>query len=236
MEDSRSELENSPHVPRGHRSIGRPFRPTTQHLLRGRQLSQPVGLLDSLLHSEIELTQNIRPSQSEHEEHLRAPSADPFHLRQGRDYLIVGELMQRLHRERPVENMLGQIAYVVCLRRGQSCCPQRFVRSSDDPCRSLGSVTNQSENAAVNCRRSLSRKLLINDRPNERIEVSPLSARHERAASDPVDHAGHNWIRAAKMCDCLAVSARHEVEFVTVCRAGFQPFPRFWNDPSSTVY
>ena len=47
--------------------------------------------LDRVLDPEIELGEDVRASQPEHEEHLRGPAADALHLRERLDHVLVGQ-------------------------------------------------------------------------------------------------------------------------------------------------
>src|SRR5687768_4230674 len=87
----RVSVERPPEVPTGIRGIWRPSGADGSDSLRGGQLSHPVGALQALANAEVELREHVRPSEPEHEEHLRAPATDALHRRERLDDLGVLE-------------------------------------------------------------------------------------------------------------------------------------------------
>jgi hypothetical protein len=86
--------------------------PPPENFFRRRQLLHPVRDLNPFLNSEVQVRKHIEPAQSKHEEHLRAPASEPLHLRESRNDFVVGQLVQRLDRQRSVQRMLRKISDV----------------------------------------------------------------------------------------------------------------------------
>ena len=68
-------------------------------------------------------------------------------------------------------------------------------------------IAVQGVHAAEDRRRRLPRQLLIDDRPNERVEVRSFAARLQPAWSDAVDHGRENRIDAPEMTNRWIVHA-----------------------------
>src|SRR5687768_10023813 len=72
-------IQGSPQIPAGDAAVRRPFRADLEHVL-GTDLPLAVGAPDRVLDAEIEVGEDVRAPELEHQEHLRGPLAYPFHL------------------------------------------------------------------------------------------------------------------------------------------------------------
>ena len=92
---SRLVVEASPEIPAGHRPVRLP---RSRQSVGSAPASAPCAAgtaSDRVDDAEIADRQDVRPMQPEHQEHLRRPAADPFHVRQRRDDLIVRRVVDR---------------------------------------------------------------------------------------------------------------------------------------------
>src|SRR5215213_7755747 len=94
-----SVVERAPQIEAGEGAVGPPFLREFLQLLRAGQVLHPVGDLYGPPDAEIADRDNVRPTEVEDQEHLGGPGADPVHLDELRDHVLVGELREPLQVE-----------------------------------------------------------------------------------------------------------------------------------------
>src|SRR6185437_10601503 len=92
-----------------------PFRTDLEHAFWSWKLAHPVGALNSLLDSEIEIREHVRASEAEHKEHLRGPAPYSFDRCESRDDVVVRQLIQLVDRHLTGVHASSEIAQVADL-------------------------------------------------------------------------------------------------------------------------
>ncbi len=138
------------------------------HLLRFRQLRQPVLPLHRGPNPQIRHRQHILPPQCEHEEHLHRPDPDPLHRRQMRDHRLVVHRRQRLEIHRPGPSLLRQVPHIRRLlpRKPNLAQPSRLQRQNPFRCHRF----HRPLQPTIDRGRRLPAQLLRNNRPHYRLE------------------------------------------------------------------
>src|SRR5262245_30555364 len=89
-------LETPPQIPARDRAVRAPGLADLLDPIGSRFLAQAVQPMDRVDDAKVVDRQDVRPVKAEHEEHLRRPPAESFHLDDGLDDFVVGELVKRV--------------------------------------------------------------------------------------------------------------------------------------------
>lgn len=174
-----------------------------------RQLSEAVDAQHRLPHTEIELGENIRASEPEHEEHMGGPTPDSLYRRERSNDFIVVERMQFFHRETSIAGSDCEVAQVSDLLSRKPPPAQALVGRFQQRPGFWGAPAEAINHPPVNRTGRAARKLLVDDRTHQRIEVRPVADRCETALAHSLDDIGQTRVGATKMIDGFAVHARN---------------------------
>src|SRR5258707_10338358 len=87
-------VQAPPQVPAGDAGVRPPRFADLRDTLRRRYATHPVRLLDRVADTKVEIRQYVETAELEHQEHLRCPDADPFHLHEILDDLGIAERIE----------------------------------------------------------------------------------------------------------------------------------------------
>src|SRR5262245_33671915 len=122
-----------PQIPARHRPIGLPAPAALGDLRRAGYVRSGAERDSEALAQPVVLgRQDVRATEPEDQQHLRRPAADPPHLDQSLDDLVVGHRRQLGERRQlAVDDPLGQISHGQRFGARQSGGPQLFVRGAE---------------------------------------------------------------------------------------------------------
>jgi hypothetical protein len=181
----------------------RPVLADALHVLGTRLLSQAIRATDRVLNSQIQFGKDIWSPEPEHEEHLNGPTADSFHLHESGDDLVVRQMIDGIRRDRnnSTLDLGGEILEVGELLTRETCGSECFPRRGENFAGCRRPIAIESAHAPEYRRRSLAGELLIDDRPNECVEMRPFTSLLEAAGPDAVDHYGQHGIDVLEVLD-----------------------------------
>ena len=105
-------FETAPQIPARHRAVRTPGFADLRIRSGVGLLAQPVEPLDGVDDAEIVDRQHVGPPQPEHQEHLRRPAAEPLHLDDRVDHLVVGHRGERSSGQLAARDLRGEVAQV----------------------------------------------------------------------------------------------------------------------------
>ena len=183
-------------VPRRHRTVGRHASPIFRSRSGYGRLRSLIGPLHGATDAEIADRQDVRTLQPEDEEHLCRPPANPLHLDQRLDDLLVAH--QSSASRSSAGGYLGaEVAQIRCSSAGSSR-PREAPRRQSPPTPSrVGTPSGISATiAGVNRRRRFRGQLLTRDGADERGEMVGALSGGKAARALPPDQRGKNGITA----------------------------------------
>src|SRR5687768_4757969 len=102
-------IKGSPQVPRRNRAIRLPdFAHLPQPFWVGA-FAQPIHAVHGVHQPQIVGRQHVLPSESEHQENLGGPPADPFHRHQLTHHLVIGMLIQPMQIQPSIDHLRREI-------------------------------------------------------------------------------------------------------------------------------
>src|SRR5207247_679864 len=102
----------APEIAAGERALRSPWRGDARELLWVGKLIEPVRSFDGAADAEIAYGQHVGALELEHQEHVRAPDAEPLDRGQLRYHPLVGQSVQPRQFELAGEGVLGERAQV----------------------------------------------------------------------------------------------------------------------------
>jgi hypothetical protein len=195
-------LERAPEVPARHRAVRAPLRADLLHVLWRGTFALAIRALDRVLDPEIQLRKHIGAAKPEHEEHLRRPSSNAFHLHEMGDEIVVGHPFHLVQGKLAARDLGCEVSHVSDFLAGEPNGAELLVRHAKDAFRRR--LVSRKERVEPREDRSggLAGQLLEYDGAGERLEVRPLGAQLQAANAD-----GLNYLREDRV-DPLEVADR----------------------------
>ena len=223
-----SVLEGPPEVPTRDGAVRAPFRAELANVFRCRPLSLPIRALDGVLNAEVQFGQYVAPVQTEHQEHLRGPSANAFDLNKVCDEIVVVHTIDGVERQCALRHFRREIAHVTNFLTRQSDRAQLLIARRQHRIGAGRVVRIERVEPRQNRRRGFSRQLLKDDRSDERLEMGPFAARFESARADDFDYSREDRVDALEVADGRAM-VDHAGNLPVACALCFRvsdPFAR----------
>ena len=197
-------LERAPQVPARDGAMRAPLCADLAHVLWSGTLPLAIRPTDRVLNPQVQLGQHIWPAQSEHQEHLRRPPADAFHLHEVLDQVVVAHLVDGIERKLARRDLGREITKIGDLLPRQSDCSKLLVARCENGVGLRGSAVERIE-ARENRPSRLAGQLLVDDRAHERLVMSALGPQLNAARTDSLDYLCEDRIDALEVSDGCAV-------------------------------
>jgi len=147
---------------------------------------------------------DVEAAQVEDQEHLRRPAAQALDPGELLDHLVVAQLAQGLGPQRPLLDLAAEPLQVRQLLPRQAAGPQLLFRAGQDgPGRRVAPGEDGPE-APVDRGRGLARELLVDDRPDQRVEGPLGGAGGQHEGPRAVDDEAQGGVGAAQPLDGAA--------------------------------
>ena len=181
-----------------------PFCADFPHVLWRRSLSLAVRTPNRVLNPEVELRQNVSATEAKHQEHLRRPAADAFHLHEMLDEVVVVHLVHGIEWQRVAKDLGREIAEVADFLARQADRSKLLIRRCEDRVR-LRCTAVQRVEPPQDRPGCFPRQLLVDDRADERLIMRTFGSELDPARTDRLDYLGEDRIDAFEVPDGCAV-------------------------------
>lgn len=172
-----------------------------QHLSGPRALRKAVRPLNGRLDAEIELGEDIGPTEAEDQEHLRGPATDSLHAGEVRDDLLVGPSAHARERNLTGIDLRREIPEVAELLPRQAGAAQSGVGRFEQLSRPRVAAAVKAQDAVEYGPGGLPRELLVDDRAEQGVEVPALRSWSKATRTDAFDDAREDVVGALEMND-----------------------------------
>jgi hypothetical protein len=156
-------------------------------------------VLDGLADPQVEIGQDIRPTEPEEQEHLSRPSADTFDTRECVQQRRIFQLVQLVDGQGPIHDSLREIFDVDGLGTRQADRSQLLVWRCQQFFGRRSASAKECLEPAMNRAGGLARQLLKHDRSGDGSEVGSFGSGSRRHASDFINQLAEHRVDAPKV-------------------------------------